>query len=109
MGGSHDNPNSPESKLIGGALQENKEKAAKANPIAYVSRDDPPFLILHGDKDGAVPFSQSELLVEALTKAGVEATLVPLKGAGHGGPAFAAPEMREKIVAFFSKHLKPKE
>src|SRR5581483_402137 len=45
----HDSPNSPESKLVGGPIQENKEKAAKANPITYVSKDDPPFLILHGD------------------------------------------------------------
>lgn len=38
MGGTHDNPKSPESLLIGGAIQENKDKAAKANPITYVSK-----------------------------------------------------------------------
>ena len=36
----HDAPNSPESKLVGGPIQENKEKAAKANPINYIDKDD---------------------------------------------------------------------
>jgi len=30
--------------LIGGPIQENKEKVAKANPITYVTKDDAPFL-----------------------------------------------------------------
>ena len=45
----------PEAQLIGGAILENRDKAAKANPIAYVTKDDPPFLIVHGDADKLVP------------------------------------------------------
>src|SRR6185437_7517091 len=67
----HNAPDSPESKLIGGALQENKEKARAASPITYISRDDPPFLILHGTEDPLVPFNQSERLAEALKTVGV--------------------------------------
>jgi hypothetical protein len=44
MGGGHDKPDSPESCLLGGPVQENKDKAERANLIAYVSQDDPPFL-----------------------------------------------------------------
>jgi len=40
----HNTPDSPESQLIGGPIQENKEKVAKANPITYVTKDDAPFL-----------------------------------------------------------------
>ena len=76
MGGSHDDPGSPESRLIGGPVQENKEKARKASPLTYVSKDSAPFLIMHGDQDNVVPPGQSELLAEALKKAGVEVTLV---------------------------------
>jgi acetyl esterase/lipase len=72
MGGSHNNPNSPESKLVGGAIQENKEAARNASPTSYVSKDDPPFLLIHGTNDRTVPFNQSELLHEALKKVGVE-------------------------------------
>ncbi|MBI3854907.1 MAG: alpha/beta hydrolase [Planctomycetes bacterium] len=101
----HDAPGSPESSLIGGPIQENKEKTAKANPISYVTKDDPPFLIMHGDKDDLVPLGQSELLHAALGKAGVESTLHVVKGAGHG---FGGPELYRMIEEFFDKHLRKK-
>jgi acetyl esterase/lipase len=101
----HDSPRSPESRFIGGPILENKEKVARANPITFVGRDDPPFLIVHGDKDGTVPLGQSQILEEALKKAGVEVTLVVHKGAGHGGPAFTSPASRKATRAFFAKHL----
>ncbi len=106
MGGSHDRPDSPEAKLIGGPVQDNKDKSARANPINYVSKDAAPFLILHGDKDNTVPYGQSEMLVEALKKAGVEVTLKKIEGAGHGGPAFNTPENHKTIEEFFDRHLK---
>jgi acetyl esterase/lipase len=102
----HDAPDSPEAKLIGGAVQQNKEKAAKASPVTYVTKDDAPFLIVHGTKDDTVPFGQSEELAKALRGAGVDATLVPVEGAGHGGGGFNAREVREKMEAFFDRHLK---
>ncbi len=106
MGGSHDQPDSPEAKLLGGPVQENKDKAARANPISYVSKDDPPFLIMHGDKDTTVPIGQSELLLEALKNAGVDATFRVVKGAGHGGREFSSKENRRLVEEFFDKHLK---
>jgi acetyl esterase/lipase len=99
----HDAAGSPESKLIGGPIQENKDKVAKANPIPYVSKDDPPFLIMHGDKDPLVPHHQSEILAEALRKAGVQVTFETVKGAGHG---FGGPEVIKTVEEFFDKHLK---
>jgi hypothetical protein len=44
----HDRADSPESQLIGGPIQENKEKVARANPIMYVAKNSPPILICHG-------------------------------------------------------------
>jgi len=99
----HNAPDSPESKLIGGALLENKEKAAKASPITYVSKDAPPFLIMHGDRDRTVPFNQSELLYAALKQAGVDATFVPMKGAGHG---FGGPEAIAPVRDFLKRCFK---
>lgn len=66
MGGSHNNPNSPESKLVGGAVQETQKVAREASATTHVSKDDPPFLLIHGTSDNVVPFNQSELLHEAL-------------------------------------------
>jgi acetyl esterase/lipase len=102
----HASPMSPESKLLGGAVLEDRPRAERANPIAYVSADDPPFLIVHGDADPVVPLNQSELLDAALRKAGVETTLIVLRGALHGGPEFTATELLDRVEAFFAQHLR---
>ena len=102
----HDSANSPESELIGGALQENQDKAAKANPIAYVTKNAPPFLICHGDQDMLVPHYESELLEAALKRAGVPATFYTVKGAGHG--RFNDPRVPEMTREFLAKELKSK-
>jgi acetyl esterase/lipase len=101
----HDMPGSPESLLIGGPIQKNKDKAARANPITYVTPKAAPFLIVHGDDDGSVPFNQSELLYEALKAAGVSVHLHVMKGADHG-PPFAQPDVLDMVVKFFDHYLK---
>jgi acetyl esterase/lipase len=106
MGGRHDRPHSPEVRLLGGPVQENKDRAAKANPITYIRKGVPPFLIMHGDRDDTVPFGQSQLLAKALVKATVEVHFVPIAGAGHGGPGFNTPASRRLVAAFFERHLK---
>ena len=98
---------SPPVTLLGGPLAEHKDMAIKANPITYVTKDAPPFLIAHGDKDNLVPISQSELLVEALKKAGVDVTFEVIKGGGHGGGTPAQQQRNNDLVlSFFDKHLK---
>jgi len=106
-GQKHDPPDSPESQLIGGPIQDNREKTARANPITFVSPDDPPFLILHGDRDPLVPVGQSEIFFAALRKAGVNATFHKIVGAGHGGAQFNSPVARAMVLAFLDQHLKP--
>ncbi len=58
--------------------------ARQVSPAYHVTPDDPPTLIIHGDRDQLVPLQQSELIVEKLKKAGVDVKLVVKKGAGHG-------------------------
>jgi acetyl esterase/lipase len=106
-GQKHDPANSPESQLVGGPIQDNKDKVARANPITYVTRDSPPFLILHGDQDPLVPVNQSELLYDALKKAGVNVTFHKIVGAGHGGSQFGTPVVRAMVQMFFDQILKP--
>ena len=105
MGKLADKPGTVVAKLIGGPVQDNKEKARAASPLTYVSKESAPFLIMHGDKDDAVPLPQSEVLTEALKKAGVEVDLRVIKGNGHGGPGFTTPESNKIIEDFFAKHL----
>ena len=97
----HDAPDSAESKLIGGPILKHTGRAGKASPTSYVSKEAPPFLIMHGDHDLEVPIRQSEILADALKKVGVEVTFVPMKGAGHG---FGGPEAIE-LVRHFLNHF----
>ncbi len=91
-------------RLVGGKLAEKKELVAKANPITYITKDDAPFLIMHGDKDPLVPHHQSEILEQALKKDDVPVTLYIEKGSGH---FIRAPDAGKMIVEFFAKHLQP--
>jgi acetyl esterase/lipase len=84
MGGAHNSAASPESRLLGCALQTCPEKAQAANPAQYVTGKEPPIMILHGEQDLEVPHNQSELLYEALKKACDEAVFISLPKAGHG-------------------------
>jgi acetyl esterase/lipase len=100
------NQGDPYSKLIGGKLGQDKEKCDAVSPVKYVSKDSPPFLILHGDHDTLVPYAQSVELADLLAKAGVKVTLQRLPGAGHGGPAFLLPSVGRLAETFFDKYLK---
>lgn len=100
----HNAADSPESLLIGGAIQENPDKVATADPITYVSADDPPFLIVHGTMDPLVSFNQSELLYAALEKKGVEKTFITIDGGEHGRGF--PPKTTELVEAFFDHHLR---
>jgi len=117
MGGWHDAADSPEAKLLGGPIAEKTDAVRRANPITYVTPDDPPFLIIHGDKDSTVPIGQSELLHAALKAKGVDSTFVIVKGGGHGfGPVAPAtatdPDragIQAQVLAFFDRVLRPKK
>jgi acetyl esterase/lipase len=99
----HDAPRSPESSLIGGPIQQNRQAVQRANPIAYITPQAPPFLIAHGDADPLVPHHQSELLEAALRGAGIPVRLYTVKGGGHGFRDARADELRRQ---FFVEHLK---
>lgn len=60
------------------------ELAAKISPITYVSSDDPPTFIIHGDADTLVPVQQSRIIIDKFKAAGVPTRLEVKKGEGHG-------------------------
>ena len=101
----HDAPDSPESKLVGGPIQAHEDRVARANPITYVSKDDPPILIIHGDQDKLVPYHQSVLLKDALEAIGAPVEFYRVEGGGHGW--FKDPKVPELTKTFLEKHLKP--
>lgn len=96
----------PESLLFGGHVTVKREMAEKASPITYINGDTPPFLLLHGTDDHTVSVRQSEILYEALEKAGVEVDLYELKGADHATPHFVQPEVQELILSFLDRRFR---
>lgn len=77
-------PESFESRLIGEAVVAGSANVERANPMTYVSRNAPPFFILHGRHDPLVPWKQSEMLFRALCDHGVECALYTMERLGHG-------------------------
>lgn len=84
----------------------------RASPVTYVSKDGPPFLLVHGSEDKTVLPNQSEELYYRLTAAGVPASLIIVRNGGHGfnpvgGPISPGHEEIVKAVGdFFDKYLR---
>lgn len=92
----------PESKLLGGPIQELPILAASADPKTFLSQDDPSMLIVHGTADPLIPFNQSERLQVAGERGfGLDYRLVAVQNGGHGGAGFSVDEAR----AFFDEQL----
>lgn len=98
----HNAVDSPESRLVGGPIRENRQMCALADPTSYVSEDDPPFLVLHGDADPLVPHCQGQLLYNRLVEQGVQATFILVPGAGHG-PGLFVDEYFKMMIDFFNE------
>lgn len=98
-------PDSPVALLLGGSDNDVAEMAQEASPISHVSKDDPPFLIMHGDMDEIVPLRQSQAFAWALRNSGVDVELLILKGVGHGGCEFMQPDQVKAIDTFLDEHL----
>lgn len=101
----HNDAKSPASLYIGGPIQENKEKCLLASPTTYIDSGDPPFLIIHGDKDPVVPFCQSEILFNELQKAKVPSQFIPVPDGQHG-PGVHVEKYINMMVDFFIRESK---
>jgi acetyl esterase/lipase len=63
----HNLADAPEGRLIGGLnLTENPDKARAASPVFYVTKNAPPTLVAHGDRDLVVILSQSDIIAKEL-------------------------------------------
>jgi acetyl esterase/lipase len=87
------------------ALRFEEEKAADCSPLCHVSPDDPPTLLIHGDKDMLVPIRHSRRIHEAFEKHKVTSELMVARGSGHGFQGEHLKRGIEAMVAWFEKHL----
>ena len=96
---------SPESLLIGAAPLARPDLAKAASPVTYVDKNDPPFLIIHGEKDELVSTKQSQLLNAWLNVVGVQNELIIVKDAPHFGIMFDTDDVRNKVMDFLKKQM----
>ena len=99
-------------KLFRGTEKEKPELYRKASPIFYVSKDDPPLLLAHGEKDDLVPFDQSVRMAAAYRRVGLPVEFIAVKNAGHdfeqAGDAPVSPSVEvvhQKTIDFFKRYL----
>ncbi|MGM3172886.1 alpha/beta hydrolase [Dickeya lacustris] len=90
----------------GGPITRFPEKATAANPITYIGKHTPAFLIMHGSADTVVSPRQTEILHQALRQQGIESNYYLVNGAEHGGVYWLQPEIMQKVIAFLDSHLK---
>lgn len=100
-----DNEKSPEGLLIGAAPLARPDLAKVASPVTYVDKDDPPFLIIHGEKDDLVSPKQSRLLSSWLNVVSVQNEVIIVKDAPHFGSMFDTDDIRTKVLDFLKKQL----
>ena len=98
------------SRFLGGTMEEKPEAYQRASPLHWLTPDDPPVLLLHGDDDTTVPYDQSVKLKKAYDKLGLQAELVPVAGATHqlrrrdGSPAgMSLNQIYGRIHEFFQR------
>jgi acetyl esterase/lipase len=98
-----------EARLLGvDRVRDNRDAALAASPVTHVRRDAPPFLLMHGDRDGLIPSEHSRRLHDALRAEDVDATLWLLHGANHEDPAFDSAASLAAVTAFLRQHLLPR-
>ena len=83
---------------------------AKASPIEYATKDDPPVLILHGTWDFVVPIVHSEKIQKKLQDVGVKCNLIMVKGGGHGDwDSKTYAKTTQDAIQFLDEQLKGKK
>ena len=90
----------------GGALRDTPATASDSNPLNYIGKNTPPFLIMNGNADKTISPSQSKILYDALIKNGVDAEHYVLNGVGHDFKYFYQPKTFEIIINFLNRVLR---
>jgi acetyl esterase/lipase len=81
---------------------------AEASPVSYARPDAPPFLILHGEDDHFVPFTQAQHLQQRLQAVHAQVELITVHHADHGFRGHPEPSraaLAQLLVDFFQRHL----
>jgi acetyl esterase/lipase len=91
--------------LLGATPDKVPELAQLASPVYHVDANDPPLLLLHGDRDPQMPVNQSLQMLGAYEEHGLDVDFIPVHGAAHGGPLFNEAKYTEAAAAFVQRTI----
>jgi acetyl esterase/lipase len=104
-------PDSELMQTLFGVSHVDSADLARASAATYISPDDPPFMIVHGDRDWVIPQAQSVNFDARLDAAGVPSQLLLVKNAGHGFIPMGKPlepsvhEVLQLMLSFLNQRL----
>jgi dipeptidyl aminopeptidase/acylaminoacyl peptidase len=87
------------------ALEFDPKLAESVSPLLHVTADDPPTLLIHGDKDDLVKLDNSERILAAFQKEKVTCELIVVSGAGHGFGGEDGKRASKALIEWFDKYL----
>jgi acetyl esterase/lipase len=90
------------------ALDFDPKLADSVSPVLFVTSDDPPTLLIHGDKDDLVKLDQSQRILAEFRKEKVASELIVIEGAGHGFVGKDGERASDALVDWFETHLAAK-
>lgn len=100
--------NSPEAVLLGCTPSEHPELVALMNPATYLDRNDPMFLVIHGDSDGTVPYCQSVNFADDIKAVNRLEEFITVPGGDHGPGTFNDATFA-RMANFFAGEASKKE
>lgn len=87
-----------------GTYAKDQAFAASVSPMTYVSKNNPPIFIVHGDADPTVPYQQSVDFHQKLQAAGVKTKFIAVPGGLHGKfEKDKNSEINREIIAFLKE------
>jgi acetyl esterase/lipase len=87
------------------ALEFDPQLAESVSPVLHVTPDDPPALLVHGDKDDLVKLDNSERILAKFKEHNVPCDLLVIEGAGHGFVGEQGKKASQTLIDWFDKHL----
>lgn len=99
--------NSPEAALIKDNPADNPDMIALLNPVTFIDKTDPQFIVIHGEADNVVPYCQSELFAKALKEKGLLTEFISVPQGQHGPVTFNESTFK-KMTGFFLKEAEKK-
>ena len=95
----------PEMKKYFRVLHLTEEQYTKFSPISYVSSEDPPTLIMHGNTDDIIPIKHGEMIFDALQEAGVASDYIEFDNTSHIPTLEQSKRGVDEALKWFDKYL----